>query len=126
MVSGVLFLRTWLRKVSCRFCARSDAILVVPEVIVPCFWPRGGPFPRGLRYKSRFQFRPCPTPSWPSFDLAGRQDPGQPDRHTPGDPHITGHPREGRKHKLGATTSDRQQIAPLTSVRRDDGSPHAG
>src|ERR1700704_5376367 len=30
IVSGVLFLRTWLRKVSCRFCERSAAIVAVP------------------------------------------------------------------------------------------------
>src|SRR5580704_1700231 len=30
IVSGILFLRTWLRKVSCRFCARSAAMAVVP------------------------------------------------------------------------------------------------
>src|ERR1700694_5450063 len=31
IVSGVLFLRTWLRKVSCRFCERSAAIVAVPS-----------------------------------------------------------------------------------------------
>src|SRR5262245_16441479 len=41
IVSGVLFLRTWLRKVSCRFCARSGAIVVVP------FFVRG-PLPANL------------------------------------------------------------------------------
>src|SRR5882757_8186748 len=41
MVRGVLFLRTWLRKVSCRFCARSAAIVVVP------FFARG-PLPARL------------------------------------------------------------------------------
>src|SRR5262245_33450781 len=30
IVSGVLFFRTWLRNVSCRFCERSAAIVVVP------------------------------------------------------------------------------------------------
>src|SRR6202011_1645573 len=37
IVSGVLFLRTWLRKVSCRFCERSAAVVVFPlflEVIL--------------------------------------------------------------------------------------------
>jgi hypothetical protein len=40
MVSGVLPLRTWLRKVSCKFCERSAAIVVVP-VYLPA-----GPFPQ--------------------------------------------------------------------------------
>src|SRR5262245_16066133 len=39
MASGVLPLRTWLRKVSCKFCERSAAIVVVP-VYLPA-----GPFP---------------------------------------------------------------------------------
>src|SRR3954471_24802199 len=30
IVRGVLVLRTWLRKVSCRFCARSAALVFVP------------------------------------------------------------------------------------------------
>src|SRR5882757_4449926 len=30
IVSGVLLLRTWFRKVSCRFCERSAAIVVIP------------------------------------------------------------------------------------------------
>src|SRR5215510_8762469 len=30
IVSGVLFLRTWFRKVSWRFCERSAAIVVIP------------------------------------------------------------------------------------------------
>src|SRR5215468_2220712 len=30
IVSGVLLFRTWLRKVSCRFCERSAAIVFVP------------------------------------------------------------------------------------------------
>src|SRR3954467_3538781 len=34
IVSGVLVLRTWLRKVSCRFCARSAAIVVVPPFFI--------------------------------------------------------------------------------------------
>src|ERR1700693_349853 len=40
MVSGILALRTWLRKVSCKFCARSAAMAVVP------FLSRGA-LPRG-------------------------------------------------------------------------------
>src|SRR6187402_1755404 len=31
IVSGVFVLRTWLRKVSCRFCARSAAIFLIPQ-----------------------------------------------------------------------------------------------
>src|SRR5215831_16063878 len=42
IVSGVLFLRTWLRKVSCRFCERSAAIVAVP------FFSHAGPFPASL------------------------------------------------------------------------------
>src|SRR3954471_446492 len=33
IVSGVLVLRTWLRKVSCRFCARSAAIFIIPHFL---------------------------------------------------------------------------------------------
>src|SRR3954451_7865055 len=50
IVSGVLFLRTWFRKVSCRFCERSAAIVVVP------FLARG-PLPAGL----------LPNPGTPLF-----------------------------------------------------------
>src|SRR4051794_39177641 len=34
IVSGVLVLRTWLRKVSCRFCARSAAIVIIPHFLI--------------------------------------------------------------------------------------------
>src|SRR5262245_29434821 len=39
MVSGVFPFRTWLRKVSCKFCERSAAIVVVP--VYPA-----GPYPQ--------------------------------------------------------------------------------
>src|SRR5882757_1191380 len=39
IVRGVLLLRTWFRKVSCRFCERSAAIVFVPFFVA-------GPFPR--------------------------------------------------------------------------------
>src|SRR5215468_9992145 len=41
IVRGVLLLRTWFRKVSCKFCERSAAIVVFR------FLP-AGPFPRAL------------------------------------------------------------------------------
>src|SRR3954451_6157080 len=77
IVSGVLFLRTWLRKVSWRFCARSAAI-----VIVPFF---------GSRAPSRGLY--CQVTVCPFSRLYPRQDP---------DRAITGHVRGRRKHKLGA------------------------
>src|SRR5260370_6712203 len=50
IVSGVLFFRTWLRNVSCRFCERSAAIVVVP------FYRSRAPSPR-LIAKSLCPFR---------------------------------------------------------------------
>src|SRR5882672_11090990 len=49
IVRGVLFLRTWFRKVSCRFCERSAAIVAVPS-----FFARR-PLPARLIARS-----PCP------------------------------------------------------------------
>src|SRR5215467_3443442 len=44
IVRGVLLLRTWFRKVSCRFCERSAAIVFVPFFVArgplpASFWP---------------------------------------------------------------------------------------
>src|SRR5215831_4323894 len=75
IVSGVLFLRTWLRKVSCRFCERSAAIVAVPSS-----YP-AGPFPRGFLPSRRAHFLTTCS-------------------HRPLDWPITGHVREWRKHKL--------------------------
>src|SRR5215813_11234550 len=57
IVSGVLFLRTWFRKVSWRFCERSAAIVVVP------FLARG-PLPACL-------YCQAPVPLFVRFDSPG-------------------------------------------------------
>src|SRR5215471_7004502 len=83
IVSGVLFLRTWLRKVSCRFCERSAAIVVVP-------------FSRS-RAPCRETYCQVAVPIFSS------QDP---------DPAITSHGRGRCKHKLGARPPCRGQRGP--------------
>src|SRR5215475_4002347 len=83
IVSGVLFLRTWLRKVSCRFCERSAAIVVVP-------------FSRS-RAPCRETYCQVAVPIFSS------QDP---------DPTITSHVGGRCKHKLGARPPCRGQRGP--------------
>src|SRR2546423_15533531 len=87
MVSGVLLFLTLLRKVSCRFCARSAAIVVVP------FFARG-PHPASL----------IARPLCPAFLRSVHEDLGGT---------ITRHVGARCKHKLVARRWNRAKLPVL-------------
>src|SRR5882757_8510983 len=110
IVSGVLFLRTWLRKVSCRFCERSAAIVAVPFFCSQA--PSREPYCQ-VAVRSRCNKWLCP---FSSLALSQHSDAA-----------ITGQACRRRKHKLGAENA---HIGAKTSafrrIRRGGGIARAG